>query len=74
MAVPRDALDIVEDEKLQTALHKAAWYGYRDICKILVENGASITRTDYQVGSTDYPAYLYSSTLRLLRTYMNMLG
>lgn len=46
--IPRDALDIVEDEKLQTALHKAAWFGYKDICKILIEKGASPRRTDYQ--------------------------
>ena len=32
----------------QTALHKAAWYGYRTICHTLVEAGASINRLDYQ--------------------------
>ena len=36
--------------RLQTALHKAAWYGYRGICKILVDRGASLLRKDYQVG------------------------
>lgn len=36
--------------RLQTALHKAAWYGYRTVCKLLVEAGASLTRKDYQVG------------------------
>ncbi len=35
--------------RAQTALHKAAWYGYRGICKILVEANASLLRTDYQV-------------------------
>ena len=35
----------------QTALHKAAWYGYREICKILVEAGASLFITDYQVSN-----------------------
>ena len=34
--------------RLQTALHKAAWYGYRSICHTLVEAGASLTRLDYQ--------------------------
>jgi len=34
--------------RLQTALHKAAWYGYRTICHVLVEAGASLTRLDYQ--------------------------
>ena len=37
-----------EHTRLQTALHKAAWFGYRDICEILIEKGASLTRTDYQ--------------------------
>ena len=35
--------------RLQTALHKAAWYGYQSICEILVNKGASLTRKDYQV-------------------------
>lgn len=39
--------------RLQTALHKAAWYGYRTICHTLVEAGASLTRQDYQ-GNTPY--------------------
>lgn len=39
--------------RLQTALHKAAWYGYRTICTTLVEAGASLTRLDYQ-GNTPY--------------------
>ncbi len=37
--------------RLQTALHKAAWYGYETICRILVEQGASLSKTDYQVSS-----------------------
>ena len=35
----------------QIALHKAAWYGYHEICKILVETGASLFITDYQVNN-----------------------
>jgi len=35
--------------RLQTPLHKAAWYGYINVCKLLVENGASLFRQDYQV-------------------------
>ena len=39
--------------RLQTALHKAAWYGYRTVCHTLVEAGASLTRLDYQ-GNVPY--------------------
>jgi diacylglycerol kinase (ATP) len=46
--LPKEALDLVDEEKLQTPLHKAAWYGYVNICKLLVENGASLFRHDYQ--------------------------
>ncbi|XP_019848920.1 PREDICTED: diacylglycerol kinase zeta-like [Amphimedon queenslandica] len=49
--VPRDSLDLQDEEKAQTALHKAAWYGYRGICKILVDAGASLLRTDYQANT-----------------------
>ena len=35
--------------RLQTALHKAAWFGYRGICCILVDAGASLQRHDHQV-------------------------
>ena len=39
--------------RFQTALHKAAWYGYRSICHTLVEAGASLTRLDYQNNAPD---------------------
>ncbi|KAJ7330173.1 hypothetical protein OS493_022692 [Desmophyllum pertusum] len=45
--VPRCVLDLVEEEKGQTALHKAALYERRTICSLLVQAGASLTRTDY---------------------------
>nr|XP_034334528.1 diacylglycerol kinase zeta isoform X9 [Crassostrea gigas] len=45
---PPVILDMVDYEKGQTALHKAAWYQRRTICYMLVEAGASLTRTDYQ--------------------------
>ncbi|XP_021346789.1 diacylglycerol kinase zeta-like [Mizuhopecten yessoensis] len=45
---PPVILDMVDHEKGQTALHKAAWYQRRTICYMLVETGASLTRTDYQ--------------------------
>ncbi|XP_031555392.1 diacylglycerol kinase zeta-like [Actinia tenebrosa] len=45
--VPRCVLDLVEEEKGQTALHKAAFYQRRTICSLLVQAGASLTRTDY---------------------------
>ncbi|CAG2218211.1 DGK [Mytilus edulis] len=41
-------LDMVDFEKGQTALHKAAWYQRRTICYMLVEAKASLTKTDYQ--------------------------
>ncbi|KAJ8032548.1 Diacylglycerol kinase zeta [Holothuria leucospilota] len=45
---PKSLLDAVDYEKNQTALHKAAWYTRRTICTMLVEAGASLTKTDYQ--------------------------
>ncbi|KAK3097959.1 hypothetical protein FSP39_014847 [Pinctada imbricata] len=45
---PPVILDMIDYEKGQTALHKAAWYQRRTICYMLVEAGASLTRTDYQ--------------------------
>jgi len=62
--VPKDALDIQEEEKLQTALHKAAWFGYRGICCILVEAGASLQRHDYQ-GYTPYHKSIQSGDVQL---------
>ena len=37
----------------QTALHKAALYERRTICSLLVQAGASLTRTDYDVSPND---------------------
>ncbi|XP_012941356.1 diacylglycerol kinase zeta [Aplysia californica] len=48
---PPVILDMVEHEKGQTALHKAAWYQRRTICHMLVAAGASLTRTDFQGNS-----------------------
>ncbi|XP_013403652.1 diacylglycerol kinase zeta isoform X6 [Lingula anatina] len=45
---PPVILDIVDLEKGQTALHKAAWYQRRTICCMLVAAGASLTKKDYQ--------------------------
>ncbi|XP_067676012.1 diacylglycerol kinase zeta-like isoform X3 [Haliotis asinina] len=45
---PPVILDMLDHEKGQTALHKAAWYQRRTICHMLVDAGASLTRTDYQ--------------------------
>lgn len=53
---------VVHSFRAQTALHKAAWYGYRGICKILVEAGASLLRTDYQV-ETCYVYWSLSASL-----------
>ncbi|XP_070538352.1 diacylglycerol kinase zeta-like isoform X4 [Ptychodera flava] len=44
----KSLLDLVDREKCQTALHKAAWYQRRTICRMLVAAGASLTKTDYQ--------------------------
>ncbi|KAL5475850.1 hypothetical protein EMCRGX_G025720 [Ephydatia muelleri] len=46
--VPRDVLDIQEPEKNQTPLHKAAWYEYYNVCKTLVDCGASVLTKDYK--------------------------
>lgn len=65
----------------QTALHKAAWYQRRTICYMLVEAGASLTRTDYQ-GNTprlqalraedkELAAYLESKPTSLLHLLFN---
>ena len=54
--------------RLQTALHKAAWYGYRTICHTLVEAGASLTRKDYQ-GNTPYYKAKQSGDIEL-STYL----
>ncbi|CAG5120054.1 unnamed protein product, partial [Candidula unifasciata] len=48
---PPVILDMVEHEKGQTALHKAAWYQRRTICHMLVAAGASLTKTDFQGNS-----------------------
>ncbi|KAK3769756.1 hypothetical protein RRG08_046862 [Elysia crispata] len=48
---PPVILDMVEHEKGQTALHKAAWYQRRTICHMLVAAGASLTRTDFHGNS-----------------------
>ena len=45
---PKSLIDVVDCERYQTALHKAAWYTRRTICSMLVEAGASLTKTDYQ--------------------------
>ncbi|XP_064397829.1 diacylglycerol kinase zeta-like isoform X2 [Halichondria panicea] len=62
--VSKASLDIAEDEKNQTALHKAAWFGYVDICRILVEAGASLNRRDYQ-GNTPYDKAVQSGDAEL---------
>jgi diacylglycerol kinase (ATP) len=62
--IPKEALDLQDEDKAQTALHKAAWYGYTGICRILVEAGASLTRTDYQ-GNTPYYKSIESEDLEL---------
>ncbi|KAL5473853.1 hypothetical protein EMCRGX_G028415 [Ephydatia muelleri] len=46
--VPPDVLDMQEPDRLQTPLHKAAWYEYQSVCKILVEGGASLLIKDYK--------------------------
>nr|XP_043891870.1 diacylglycerol kinase zeta isoform X3 [Solea senegalensis] len=46
--VPTSHLDVTEKETGDTALHKAATYCQRSICHLLVEAGASLTKTDLQ--------------------------
>ncbi|XP_014670018.1 PREDICTED: diacylglycerol kinase iota-like [Priapulus caudatus] len=50
---PIELLDMIDCEKLQTALHKAAWYQRRTICHLLATAGASLTVTDRD-GNTPY--------------------
>ncbi|XP_022111888.1 diacylglycerol kinase zeta-like isoform X4 [Acanthaster planci] len=61
---PASILDAVDYEKNQTALHKAAWYMRRTICAMLVEAGASLTKTDYQ-GNTPRLQALKAEDLEL---------
>ena len=56
--------NIILIHRLQTALHKAAWFGYTDICKILIDKGASPTRTDYQY-NTPYDKAIQSGDKEL---------
>ncbi|XP_063761933.1 diacylglycerol kinase zeta isoform X6 [Eleginops maclovinus] len=46
--VPTSHLDITDKERGETALHKAASASQRSICHLLVEAGASLTKTDLQ--------------------------
>ncbi|KAK5901519.1 hypothetical protein CesoFtcFv8_006879 [Champsocephalus esox] len=46
--VPTSHLDITEKETGETALHKAVSSSQRTICHLLVEAGASLTKTDLQ--------------------------
>lgn len=55
---PPVILDIVDYDKGQTALHKAACYQCRTICYLLVEAGASLTQTDFQGQSPRQQALL----------------
>eukprot|EP00112_Aurelia_sp_Birch-Aquarium-sp1_P014287 Seg3077.2 transcript_id=Seg3077.2/GoldUCD/mRNA.D3Y31 product="Diacylglycerol kinase zeta" protein_id=Seg3077.2/GoldUCD/D3Y31 len=47
-SVPQCVLDLVDHEKGQTSLHKAASYQRRTICRLLVNAGASLTRKDLE--------------------------
>eukprot|EP00794_Sanderia_malayensis_P012950 gene12950-14282_t len=46
--VPQCVLDLVDHDKGQTALHKAASYKRRTICRLLINAGASLTRQDLE--------------------------
>ena len=39
--------------RMQTPLHKAAWYGHLEVSKLLVEGGASLLRKDHQVSGKE---------------------
>ena len=45
---PHSIIDIVDNEKGQTALHKAAAYKYSDICCLLITAGASLLVKDIE--------------------------
>ena len=47
--VPACVIDLVDNEYGQTALHKAAFYKKRTICRTLIGKGASVVRLDTEV-------------------------
>ncbi|CAI9735816.1 diacylglycerol kinase zeta-like isoform X6 [Octopus vulgaris] len=55
---PPVILDVVDNERGQTALHRAARCQNRAICYLLVEAGASLTKTDFQGQSPRQQALL----------------
>uniref|UniRef100_G3PRK2 Diacylglycerol kinase n=1 Tax=Gasterosteus aculeatus aculeatus TaxID=481459 RepID=G3PRK2_GASAC len=55
---PSDLLDVTEKLHGETVLHRAASLCQRTICHYLVEAGASLMKTDLQVGSTHTHTYI----------------
>jgi ankyrin repeat protein len=62
----REELNIEEKVRQQTALHKSAWYGYRTICVLLIEGGASLLVKDYQY-YTPYQRSIQSEDEELMK-------
>jgi len=61
---PPEIIDMLDKEKGQTALHKAAWYQRRTICRMLVQAGSNLLIQDKQ-GNTPKAQALRAEDLEL---------
>ncbi|XP_057313377.1 diacylglycerol kinase zeta-like isoform X3 [Hydractinia symbiolongicarpus] len=68
--VPQCVIDLVDNEYGQTALHKAALYKKRTICRTLIGRGASVVRLDTE-GNTPQLLALKSSDTELAKYLQN---
>eukprot|EP00117_Sycon_ciliatum_P047441 scpid25422/ scgid33884/ Diacylglycerol kinase iota; Diglyceride kinase iota len=69
--LPKARLAVVDMRKRQTALHKAAWYGYMDIAMELVKAGSPLLPRDYE-GLTAYQRSLASPNTELHRYLLEL--
>ena len=49
LVIVRIEIQTTHLDRNQTPLHKAAWYEYYNVCKTLVDCGASVLTKDYKV-------------------------
>ena len=66
---PHSIIDIVDNEKGQTAVHKAAAYNRADICSLLITAGASLLSKDVE-GRTAKMCALHSGADHSLVSYL----
>ncbi|XP_065193723.1 diacylglycerol kinase zeta-like [Sycon ciliatum] len=72
--LPRAAIDQVDSSNGRTALHKATWHGYPEVCQLLVDAGASLTIADgnaqtpymlsQQVGNLELQKFMFACEQR----------